>query len=89
MDNWYVYVVRCADGTLYTGIATDVRRRIAEHNGAGRRGAKCLRGRRPVRLVYQESFSSRSDAMKREYQIKQFGRALKERLVTAAPAATS
>ncbi len=84
-DNWYVYVVRCADGTLYTGIAKDVGQRITEHNGAGRRGAKCLRGRRPVRLVYQESFPSRSTAMKREYQIKQFDRELKERLVAATP----
>ncbi len=83
MDNWYVYVVRCADGTLYTGVAKDVGQRIAEHNGAGRRGAKCLRGRRPVRLVYQETFSSRSAAMKREYQIKQFDRERKERLLVA------
>ncbi len=84
VDTWHVYIVRCADGTLYTGIARDVQRRIAEHNGAGGRGAKCLRGKRPVRLVYQESFFGRAAASRREYQIKQLGRAAKEQLLAAA-----
>jgi putative endonuclease len=52
MKRWFIYMVRCADGTLYTGIATDPRRRVAEHNGLGRSGARYTRGRRPVRLVY-------------------------------------
>lgn len=71
----YIYILRCADGTLYTGYTTDVWRRIAEHGGGD--GAKYTRGRTPVELVYVESFDSRSAAMRREHEIKQRTRAQK------------
>ena len=83
----FVYIVQCADGTLYTGYATDLQKRLAEHNGAGggtsarSAGAKYTRGRRPVRLVYFESFATRSEAMQREAAIKQLTRAEKMHLV--------
>lgn len=66
---WHVYMVLCRDGSLYTGIAKDLEKRIKEHNSE-RTGAKYTRSRRPVKLVYQEKVSSRSDASKREYAIK-------------------
>ncbi len=66
---YYVYMLECADGTLYTGIATDVKRRVEEHNHSDK-GAKYTRSRRPVKLVYQEAFEDRSGASKREYHIK-------------------
>ena len=78
---WHVYIVRCADDTLYTGIAIDVQRRVAEHNGAGRPGARYTRARRPVKLVYQEPAADRSAAGKREYAIKQMTRAAKRALI--------
>lgn len=83
MSSWTVYVVHCADGTLYTGIARDAVRRVQEHNSGGRLAASYTRGRRPVVLVYQESATSRSEALKREYQIKQMSRNDKERLLEA------
>ena len=66
---WYVYIVRCTDGTLYTGITTDLDERIASHN-SGKGGAKYTKARRPVELVYFEPAGSRSEAAKREYRIK-------------------
>jgi putative endonuclease len=75
----YVYVLRCADDTLYTGYTTDVQRRVAEHDAG--EGAKYTRGRTPVELVHVESFDSKSAAMSREYEIKQYARAEKERLI--------
>ncbi|MEY2665454.1 MAG: hypothetical protein RLZZ480_559 [Candidatus Parcubacteria bacterium] len=79
----FVYMLRCADGTLYTGYATDVEKRLREHNGEVnvKAAARYTRGRRPVTLVYQESLSSRSLALKREYEIKQLTRLEKESLV--------
>jgi putative endonuclease len=66
---YYVYIVQCADETLYTGIATELARRIEEHNHSDK-GAKYTRARRPVTLVYHETFEDRSSASKREYEIK-------------------
>lgn len=74
-----VYVLECADGTLYTGYTTDLERRVREHDAG--EGAKYTRGRTPVELCYHERFDSRSAAMSREYEIKQLTRAEKERLV--------
>nr|WP_246282665.1 GIY-YIG nuclease family protein [Natronomonas halophila] len=74
-----MYVLECADGSLYTGYTTDVERRVQEHDAGD--GAKYTRGRTPVELVYSESFDSKSAAMSREYEIKQLSRAEKERLV--------
>lgn len=82
-EGQYVYVLRCADDSLYTGYTTDVRRRVAEH--AAGEGAKYTRGRTPVELVYVEAFGSRSAAMTREHEIKQLDRAGKESLVTGSP----
>ncbi|MBA1421334.1 MAG: GIY-YIG nuclease family protein [Epsilonproteobacteria bacterium] len=66
---YYVYIVECADHTLYTGIATELERRIEEHNGS-EKGAKYTRVRRPVKLVHSEKYPDRSTASKREYEIK-------------------
>ncbi|XVH32907.1 GIY-YIG nuclease family protein [Haloferacaceae archaeon DSL9] len=74
----YVYLLRCADDTLYTGYTTDPDRRIAEHNDGT--GAKYTRGRTPVELVHLEPYESRSAAMRREYEIKQLSRRQKEGL---------
>jgi putative endonuclease len=74
-------MARCADGTLYTGIALDAKRRIAEHNGDRPRGARYTRGRRPVRLVYVERKASRATAARREAQIKRLTRKEKESLL--------
>jgi len=79
--SWVVYVLRCGDGTLYTGIARDVERRVLEHNGNDRLGARYTRSRRPVTLVYREAFTNRSEASRREAAIKRMTRAEKERLV--------
>ena len=76
-----VYIVRCADGTLYTGIATDVARRVEEHNANNLLAARYTRTRRPVVLVYQEPAANRSAAGKREYELKQMNREEKEALV--------
>ncbi|MFC6726420.1 GIY-YIG nuclease family protein [Halobium palmae] len=78
----YVYVVECADGSYYTGYTTDVERRVDEHNAGD--GAKYTRPRRPVELVHRERYGTKSTAMSREYEIKQFSRRRKERLVGAA-----
>ncbi|ELZ19279.1 GIY-YIG nuclease family protein [Natrinema limicola] len=74
-----VYVLECADGSLYTGYTTDLERRVAEHDAGD--GAKYTRGRTPVELRYHERFDSKSAAMSREYEIKQLPRAEKEQLV--------
>ena len=75
----YVYVLRCADDTLYTGYTTDPARRVAEHDAG--EGAKYTRGRTPVELAHVERFDTKSGAMAREYAVKQLSRAGKERLV--------
>ena len=81
MSDWFVYIVRCADDTLYTGIAMDVVRRIDEHNLDDRLAAKYTRARRPVALVYEEKYASRSAAAKRESQIKKLSKIQKEQLI--------
>ena len=80
METWSVYIVRCADGSLYTGIATDVARRVDEHNANNLLAARYTRARRPVVLVSQEAAASRSAAGKREYELKQMSREEKEAL---------
>lgn len=77
----FVYIIECVDGSYYTGYATDVARRMIEHNGEGAApGARYTRGRQPVVLRYQEELPSRSAALKREYAIKQLTRSGKEQL---------
>ena len=79
MSGWHVYMVNCADGTLYTGIARDVEGRVARHNAG--QGAKYTRGRVPVRLVYREAVESRGAALRRELEIKRLPASEKWRLV--------
>jgi putative endonuclease len=81
MSDWTVYMLRCADGSLYTGIARDAAARLATHNSG--KGAKYTRARRPVSLVWSEPAECRSSASKREYAIKQLRRSEKLRLVGA------
>ncbi len=76
---WYVYILRCGDGTLYTGIATDVQRRLEAHRSG--RGAKYTRGRGPLTLLYQEEAGAHSQALRRERQIKSLPREEKQRLI--------
>lgn len=77
----YVYLLQCADDTLYCGYTTDVQRRVVEHNGFGKiAGARYTRGRRPVQLVYQEIFATRSAAQKREAEIKKLSVSKKRKL---------
>lgn len=76
-----VYIVECADGTLYTGITNALERRIEEHNSSGK-GAKYTRSRRPVKLIYQEKHADRSAASKREYEIKKMSREKKKELLS-------
>jgi len=82
MSDWFVYIVRCADDSLYTGITKDVERRIEEHNNDDTLGAKYTKVRRPVVLVYQEACESRSVVTKREYDIKQLSRKEKVQLLS-------
>ena len=84
MAQWSVYIVRCGDGTLYTGIATDVRRRIAEHRRRGGRGAKYLRGRGPLRLLFARAIGARSLALRLESRIKKLPKARKEALIRSS-----
>jgi putative endonuclease len=79
--NWLVYIVLCSDGTLYTGISTDIEKRLARH--ADGRGAKYFRGRAPSRLVYLEKGHSRSSATSREAKIKKMSRAAKHLLLAS------
>lgn len=82
MDQPYVvYILRCADGTLYTGVTNDPSRRVRLHNAG--KGAKYTRGRGPVSIVYSTACASRSDALKRELAIKRLTRAQKEALVAS------
>jgi len=80
-NNYFVYILRCQDQTLYTGITSNIERRIKEHNSSNK-GAKYTKSRRPVTLVYSEISPNRSLASKREYQIKKLSRAKKEQLLT-------
>ena len=79
MSKWFLYVVKCTDESLYTGITTDLQKRISKHNA--KNGAKSLRGKLPVKLVYSEEFTDRGQASKREYAIKQLPRAEKLKLI--------
>ena len=76
---WYVYILRCGDGTLYTGITDDIPRRLAAHRSG--KGAKYTRGRGPLELVYQERVPDKSAALRREAAIKRLKRAEKEKLI--------
>ncbi len=80
--SYYVYIVECNDKTLYTGIATNIKRRLDEHNSS-QKGAKYTRNRRPVKLMYKEELEDRSSASKREHTIKKLTREKKLSLINA------
>ena len=79
MGSHFVYIVRCSDNSLYTGYTNNIEARINKHNAG--KGAKYTKIRRPVVLVYQEMFSSKSEAMRREYEIKTFSRQQKLKMI--------
>ena len=78
-NSWYLYILRCGDGSLYTGITTDVQARLEAHRAG--KGAKYTRGRAPLELVYSENCGDHSAALKREHQIKSRPRAEKLKLI--------
>lgn len=80
---YYLYILKCGDGTFYTGITTDLSRRVAEHNGEKISGAKYTAGRRPVSLVYSKKFKTRSLASKEESRIKNLRREAKLDLIAS------
>ena len=79
---WFVYILRCGDGTLYTGVTDDLERRLAAHRTGT--GAKYTRGRGPLELVYREEQPDRSAALRREYRLKRLTRREKETLIARA-----
>ena len=85
MQDWYIYLVRTRYGSLYTGIATDVARRLAEHEQVNGRGAKYLRSKGPLELAYQAKIGDRALALKVECCIKKLGKGQKESIVTTTP----
>lgn len=78
---WVLYILRTADARLYTGITTDLERRVTEHSQGGALGAKALRGRSPFTVVFISPFADRSQASVAEYRVKQLNRVAKERLI--------
>jgi putative endonuclease len=80
---WYVYIISCSDNSLYTGITTDIPRRLDEHNSG--KGGRYTRIRMPVKLLHKENYPSRSKALKREIQIKTFSKKEKLVLINSAP----
>ncbi|MDO8442835.1 MAG: GIY-YIG nuclease family protein [bacterium] len=81
MLDWHLYLIRCHDGSLYTGIATNVARRFVEHQANNGAGAKYLRGRGPLTLVFQKKIGSRSLALRVESMVKKLSKARKEELL--------
>ncbi len=80
-SQWYIYMIRCRDGTLYTGVSNDVTRRFEQHREMGKQGAKYLRGRGPLELVFQKKIGSRSSALKMEQKIKKLSKSQKEIII--------
>lgn len=81
-NNWSIYLIRCAKGKLYTGVSTDVARRFQEHNDpSGSKGAKYLRGKGPLTLVFQSLIGDKSSALKLEHRVKALSKCNKEQLV--------
>lgn len=78
---YYFYIVRCSDNTLYCGQTNNLQKRIDEHNFNKKKSAKYLRARKPVKLVYFEKYKTISEALKREYQVKQWKKNQKEKLI--------
>lgn len=85
MSDWYLYLVRTGEGSLYAGITTDVERRLAEHRGGGARCARALRGRGPLEQVYSTRIGDRSLALRAEHRLKQLPKSQKEAIVDERP----
>jgi len=81
-DAWHIYILQCADTTLYTGIARDLQKRLLQHNGEQVGGARYTRGRRPVRLVWSDEVPDRGAALQREAAIKKLSRSEKLQLIS-------
>ena len=79
MKQWFVYILECSDGSFYTGITTDLEKRVRRHNSGS--GAKYTRSRRPVKLIYGKETASKSAAKRKEIEIKSLSRENKERLI--------
>ena len=77
---WFLYLIQCRDGTLYTGITTDVKRRFFEHGHDSKKAAKYLRGKGPLKLVFKKKIGTRSQALKVEYRVKKLSRREKQRI---------
>jgi putative endonuclease len=84
MEEWHVYILECADATLYTGVAKDLQRRVRQHNGEQAGGPRYTRGRRPVQLVWFATAADRGAALQREAAIKKLGRRDKLKLIAAS-----
>ena len=80
--DWYLYIIRCNNSSLYTGITLDVARRFKEHQEQGRKCAKYLKGKLPIELVYEQKFGSKSLAYKIEKRVKKMSRLNKENLIS-------
>lgn len=78
---WWLYMIQCSDGSLYTGVSTDVQRRYNEHNQQGPRTARYLRGRAPLQLVFSVEVGGRGQALKLEYRVKQLSRVEKLQII--------
>jgi putative endonuclease len=83
MKHWYVYILQCQDGSLYTGVTIDIERRLHEHNFDNRLGAKYTRARRPVFLQYRRCFASRAAACRHEHEIKAMKKQQKIQLIAS------
>jgi putative endonuclease len=81
MPDWHLYMIRTKNGELYTGITQDVERRFSEHVAGGKKGAKYLRGRGPLKLVFQQKIGTRSEASKAEAAVKKMSKIEKEEMV--------
>jgi putative endonuclease len=86
VPDWYLYMVRCADGSVYTGVSTDVERRLKEHQRGGRRAARYLKTRRPVDLIFSAMIGDKGAALRAEHAIKQLEKRQKEALAVGAVA---
>jgi putative endonuclease len=82
---WHVYIVRAGDGSLYTGVTTDIARRLSEHRGRDGRGARYLRGRAPIEMVYRRKLGGRGLALRVEWRLKRRSRAEKQAIVASKP----
>ena len=83
-DSWFVYLLQCSDGSFYTGVTTDLKRRVRQHNGEIVGGANYTRARRPVAMVWHEGCENRSVAQQREYMVRRLSRLEKQRLAAMA-----